>query len=169
MKRWPTMPVAPRIPTGSLFDMVSCDFIPAKKFGRECRRGHHGKSDVESGCGKRTILASDPDNSNRTGSGLGSRLAYFVREEALVERSELAFFDVNAPTSPDDAQTGHYRDGKIDAEHSGDFAARENAEQSRQRMQFHAGSHDSGRDCIVLNYAPDDQKQEQESPMLVSR
>src|ERR1700676_5108086 len=30
MKRWPTMPVAPRIPTGSLFDMVSCDFIPAK-------------------------------------------------------------------------------------------------------------------------------------------
>src|ERR1700693_5673091 len=30
MKRWPTMPVAPRIPTGSLFDMASCDFIPAK-------------------------------------------------------------------------------------------------------------------------------------------
>src|ERR1019366_3969895 len=30
MNRWPTMPVAPRIPTGSLFDMISCDFIPAK-------------------------------------------------------------------------------------------------------------------------------------------
>src|ERR1700682_5878149 len=165
MKRWPTMPVAPRIPTGSLFDMVSCDFIPAKKFDRECRHGHHGKSDVESGCGERMILASDPDNLNRTGTGLGSRLAYLVREEALVERSELAFFDVDAPAPPDDAQTGHYRDGEIDAEHSGDFAARENAEQSRQRMQFHTDSHDAGGDYVVLYHAPDDQKQKQESPV----
>src|ERR1700716_728781 len=104
------------------------------------------------------ILASDPDNLNRTGTGLGSRLAYLVREEALIDWSELAFFDVDAPASPHDAQTGHYRDGEIDAEHPGDFAARENAEQSRQRMQFHARPHDSGRNCVVLNYAPDDQK-----------
>src|SRR3981081_3710771 len=101
------------------------------------------------GCGKRMILASDPDNLNRTGSWLGSRLAYFVREEALVERSELAFFGVDAPATPDNAQTGHHRDGKIDTQDSRDFATRENAEQSRQRMQFHTGSHDARRDDVV--------------------
>src|SRR4029077_5792315 len=103
------------------------------------------------------------------GSILASAWAEFLRKRILIERSELAFFGVDAPAPPDDAQTGHHRDGEIDAEHSGDFAARKNAEQSRQRMQFHADSHDAGGDCVVLYHAPDDQKQKQESPVLISR
>src|SRR6266404_9495435 len=83
------------------------------------------------------------------GSGLGSRLAEFLGKRVLVERSELAFFRVDPPPAPDDAQTGHHGDGEIDAEDPGDLAARENAEQSCQRMQFHADSHDTGRDYVV--------------------
>src|SRR5260370_40947063 len=88
-------------------------------------------------------------------SMLGSTLAEFLRKRVLVERSELAFFGVDAPPAPDDAQTGHHRDGEIDAEDPSDFAARENAEQSRQRMQFHTDSHDAGRAYVVQNHSPD--------------
>ena len=88
----------------------------------------------------------------------------FSSQRVLVEGAELAFFSVDAPAPPHDAQTGHHRDGEIDAEHAGDFAARENAEQSRQRVQFHTDSHDAGRDHVIQYHPPGKQKQQQRRP-----
>src|SRR5258708_23889220 len=124
MKRWPTMPVAPRIPTGSLFDMVSCDFIPAK-----ISAGNAVAAPRTRTCGKCGGLGSRPDLQSHGGvtgvspgappasvdrqakwrvSMLGSRLAAFLRKRVLVEKAEPAFFGVEAPPAPDDTQTGHH-------------------------------------------------------------
>src|SRR5208282_1000721 len=115
---------------------VSCDFIPAK-FLRGMPRLIRGRIRWE-GRALCRLLSSQ-----------------FVWERVLVEGAELAFFDVDAPAPPDNAQTGHHRDGEIDAEYSGDFAARENAEQGRQRMQLHTDAHDAGRDYVIQHDSPD--------------
>ena len=58
--------------------------------------------------------------------GLSSSSSQLLWKRVLVEGAEFAFFGVDAPAPPHNAQTGHHRDGEIDTKDAGDFSAREN-------------------------------------------
>ena len=63
-------------------------------------------------------------------------MAEFLRE-VLVERSELSFFGIDTPATPNDAQTGHHWNREIDAEDPRYFAARQ--KDSGRRCDLEAG------------------------------
>src|SRR5579864_7129219 len=132
INRCPTMPVAPRIPTGIFFCIRSIyDFTTAD---------------------------------------LRSLVRRSLRQERIVvERTKAFLFRVHAPAPPDNPQACHHGNGQIDAENAGDFASREHAKNRGQRMQFHALSHDSWRDHVVLHQSPRDQEYKNNQPVLIAR
>ena len=83
----------------------------------------------------------------------------------FVERAEAAFFSVHAPAPPHNSQAGHHRNRKINTEHSGNFASRQDAENSTERMQFHVFAHYSWRDNIILDNAPGSQENQDRQPV----
>src|SRR5208282_2358155 len=109
MKRWPTMPVAPRIPTGSLVDIFGgygkTRFYTSEILPENVAADATGKT-LNPGSKRAISLRA-------SSQGSGSALTEFLRERVLVEWSKLAFFRVDAPPAPDNAQTGHHRNGEI--------------------------------------------------------
>src|SRR5579862_379882 len=95
-------------------------------------------------------------------------MRFLAAEGIFRQRAEFFLFGVEAPAAEDDAQAGHDGDGEVDAEDAGDFASGHYTENCRQGVQFHALAHDARRRNVVLEQAPDPEKNDQNQPVFVA-
>src|SRR5438132_13410069 len=137
MKRWPTMPVAPRIPTGVLLDIGSKHWILQHDLAA-AGRGAQRPPIHDSGKGRGWVFY------------LTSRRELAAAKCVFIQRTKALLLGIELPASPDNAQAGHNRDREIDTQHARNLPARQHPKDRGQGVQFHFFTHDSRRDYVVL-------------------
>src|SRR6267378_2424762 len=149
INRCPTMPVAPRIPTESLFDMAKLVILYQSDFAR-------GLNAV--GLPARDQIASVS----------GSSATKVMGERIFVEWSECALFRKDTPPAPYDPQAGHHGNRKIHAKNTRNLAPCEYPEQRSQRMKLDTIPHNPRRNDVILSQSPNYQKYQQPGPVLIA-